>query len=116
MALNDIARRIHNASPRPVRLTLDDGTTGVFHLHSTEFFQEAFQGEGTREGDDATYRFVTSEDTESVLVGRQAPGDGGWTSLGRVVKAERVEEGDSGSGSDSAPQSDSDSDSGSGPN
>jgi len=105
MALNDVARRIHNASPRPVRLTLEDGTTGVFHLHSTEFFQEAFQGEGAREGDDATYRFVTSEDNESVLVGRQAADEEGWTSLGRVVKVERIEDADSDSGPTSSSES-----------
>jgi len=105
MALNEIARRIHNASPRPVRLTLEDGTTDVFRLHSTEFFQAEFQGEGTREGDDATYRFVTSEDNESVLVGRQADDEEGWTSLGRVVSAERIEQRDADPGSASPSES-----------
>ena len=65
MALNEVARRIHAVSPRPVRLELDDGTAGVFRLNGTEFFQDEFNGEGSREGDDATYRFVTSEDSES---------------------------------------------------
>ncbi|MFB6154793.1 MAG: transcriptional regulator [Haloferacaceae archaeon] len=90
MALNDIARRIHALSPRPVRLTIDDGTTGVFRLNGTEFFQDEFEGEGTRDGTDATYRFVTTEDNESVLVGRQRPGDEGWTIVGRVVDVERL--------------------------
>ena len=87
-ALNPIAKRIHNASPDPVRLTLDDGTAAVFHVTGAEFFQQEFQAEGTREDDDADYRFVSSEDNESVLVGRKGPTDDGWSMIGAVVDVE----------------------------
>jgi hypothetical protein len=79
---------MHNVSPDPLRLVLDDGTDGVFHLDGAEFFQETFQAEGTREGDDAVYRFVTSEDNATVLVGRRAPDADGWTTVGAVVDAD----------------------------
>jgi hypothetical protein len=79
---------MHNVAPDPLRLTLDDGTTGTFHLDGAEFFQETFQAEATREGDDAAYRFVTSENNEAVLVGRRAPDEEGWTTVGEVVEAE----------------------------
>lgn len=88
--LNPIAKRIYNVTPEPVRLTLDDGTEGVFRLSSAEFFQEEFQGEGSREDDDADYRFVTSEDNESLLVGRRGAGDDGWTMVGEVLEAARA--------------------------
>ncbi len=89
--LNPIAKRIHNVSPDPVRLSLDDGTTGVFQFNGTEFFQREFRAEGTRDGDDATYRLITSEDNSAVLVGRSGPDDDGWTMIGEVVEAERSE-------------------------
>ena len=83
---------MHNVAPDPLRLELDDGTVDTFHLDGAEFFQEAFQAEATREGDDANYRFVTSEDNESVLVGRQRPDEDGWTMVGTVVAADPVDE------------------------
>lgn len=86
--LNRIAKRLHNISPEPVRLTLDDGTKAVFELSGTQFFQQEFQGEGTRRDDDAAYRFVTSEDNQSVLVGRKAPDDEQWAIVGEVVTVE----------------------------
>ncbi|WP_101294675.1 transcriptional regulator [Halegenticoccus soli] len=89
--LNPLAKRIYNVTPEPVRLTLDDGSTGVYHLESAEFFQREFQGEGTREGDDAEYRFATTEDNERVIVGRKGPDEGGWSMVGTVVEAERAE-------------------------
>lgn len=88
--LNRIAKRIYNVSPDPVRLTLDDGTSAVFRLSSAEFFGREFQGEGTREDDDATYRFVTTETNEAVVVGRRVPGEEGWTAVGEVVEVERA--------------------------
>ena len=86
-ALNPIAKRIHNVSPDPVTLTLDDGTEAVFHVTGAEFFQEEFQAEGTRADDDAEYRFVSSEDNESVLVGRKGPADDGWSMVATVLEA-----------------------------
>jgi hypothetical protein len=89
--LNRIAKRIHNISPNPVRLTLDDGSTAVYHLSSTEWFQTEFQGEGTREDDEAEYRLTTTADESAVIVGRHAAGDDGWTMVGEVVDVERVD-------------------------
>jgi hypothetical protein len=91
-ALNRIAKRIHNISPNPLELTLDDGSTGVYRLSSTEWFQTEFQGEGTREDDDAEYRFTTTADESAVIVGRKGPDDDGWTMVGEVVEVERVDE------------------------
>ncbi|SFR55809.1 transcriptional regulator [Halogeometricum limi] len=91
--LNRVAKRIHNVSPKPVRLTLDDDTTAVYRMHSTEFFQQEFQGEGERVDEAGVeYRLVTSEDNESVLIGRKGPDDDGWTMVGEVVEAARAEE------------------------
>jgi hypothetical protein len=92
MDLDPIAKRIHNVSPRPVRLTFEDGETGVFHFSSTEFFQTDFQGEATRENDDADYRVTTTEDDEGVIVGRKGPDDDGWSLVGRIVEAETAED------------------------
>jgi hypothetical protein len=89
--LNDVAKRIHNVSPNPVRLTLADGSSGVYRMHSTEFFQQAFQAEGERTDDDAEYRLVTSADNESVLLGRKGVDEDGWTMVGEVVEAARAD-------------------------
>jgi len=89
--LNPIAKRIHNVTPDPVRLTLDDGTEGVFELSWTEFFQQEFQAEGTRRDDDAEYRLISSDDNESILVGRSGPDEEGWSMVGSVVTAEAAE-------------------------
>lgn len=88
--LNPVAKRIHNVSPDPVRLTLAGGDEAVYRFEGTEFFQQEFQGEGERvdSDEDATYRLITSEDGESVLLGRQAPGEEGWSLVGEVEAAE----------------------------
>ncbi|UHQ98597.1 transcriptional regulator (plasmid) [Natrinema zhouii] len=84
--LNPIAKRIHNVSPDPIRLTLDDGTKAVFHIFGAEFFQQEFQAEGTRvDDDDAEYRFVSSDDNETILVGRKGPEDSGWSMVGSIL-------------------------------
>lgn len=92
--LHPIAKRIHNVQPRPVRLTLDDGDSGVYEFSSTEFFQQEFRGEGERTDDDvdAEFRLITSEDNESVLLGRSGPDEDGWTVIGEIVEAERAGE------------------------
>lgn len=91
--LNAVAKRVHNVSPNPVRLTLDDGSSAVYRMHSTEFFQREFRGEGERVDEpDAEYRLVTSADYESVLLGRKGADDDGWTMVGEVVEAARAEE------------------------
>jgi hypothetical protein len=87
--LNAVAKRMYNVAPEPLRLSFDDGTTGVFELSSAEFFQQEFQAEGERvDGDGGTYRFTTDDDNEAVLVGRRT--DDGWRLVGEVVAAERV--------------------------
>ncbi|SEO66303.1 hypothetical protein SAMN04487948_10448 [Halogranum amylolyticum] len=90
--LNHTAKRIHNISPRPIRLTLDEGSTAVYRLSSTEWFQTEFQGEGTREGDDAEYRLTTTADESAVIVGRKAPEEEGWTMVGTVVDVAPADE------------------------
>jgi hypothetical protein len=88
--LNAVAKRMYNVTPDRLRLSLDDGTTGVFELSSAEFFQQTFQAEGHRiDGDAAAYRFTTDDDNAAVLAGRQTD-DGGWTLVGEVVTAERA--------------------------
>lgn len=91
--LHPIAKRIHNVQPRPVRLELDSGETGVFEFSSTEFFQREFRGEGTRVDDDvnAAFRLITSDDYERVLLGRSGPDEDGWSMLGEIVSAESTE-------------------------
>jgi hypothetical protein len=91
--LDPVAKRIYNVAPEPVRLTLDDGTAAVYHLSSAEFFQREFRAEGGREGDDADYRLVTGDDDRSVLLGRRAPDEAGWTVVGEVVAADRASDG-----------------------
>ncbi|MCU4752301.1 transcriptional regulator [Halobacteria archaeon AArc-curdl1] len=88
--LNAIAKRIHNISPDPVFLRLEDGTEAVFRMDWVEFFQQEFKAEGVCDDDDADYRFVSSADNESVLVGRQGPAESGWTAVGAVEEAKRV--------------------------
>lgn len=90
--LNTIAKRLHNISPNPVYLHLEDGTEGVFRMDWVEFFQQEFKAEGVRDGDDANYRFVSSADNESVLVGKQESGESEWTALGAITDLERVED------------------------
>lgn len=89
--LNPIAKQIHNVSPKPVRLTLDDGTEAVFRMASTEFFQQEFQAEATREDDDADYRLVSSDDNDAILIGRSGTDEDGWSMIGSVVEAEAAE-------------------------
>ena len=89
--LNPIAKRIHNVTPNPVRLTLDDGTEAVFELSWTEFFQQEFQAEGSRTDETADYRLISSEDNDSILLGRSGPDEEGWSMVGSVVDAEAAE-------------------------
>ncbi len=88
--LNPLAKRIHNVTPDPVRLELDDGTEAVFHMAWTEFFQQEFRAEGHRTDDEFEYRLISSEDNEQILVGRKAADEDGWTMYGHVVSARAV--------------------------
>ena len=90
--LNRVAKRMYNIHPNPMFLVVGDGIEGRFTLQSAEFFQTEFQAEGTRDGDDAVYRFATTDDNDAVIVGRQAPGDDGWSMVGEVESAERIDE------------------------
>jgi len=90
--LNPIAKRMHNISPDPIELTFDDGTSAVFTLSGAEFFQQEFQAEGACDDDDAEYRFISSSDNESVLVGRKGSNDSGWANVGTIVEASKVED------------------------
>ena len=91
--LHPIAKRIHNVQPDPVRLELDSGETGTFEFSSTEFFQREFRGEGVRtDADvDAAFRLITTDDYESVLLGRSGSDEDGWSMIGTVVAATPVD-------------------------
>ena len=84
--LHPLAKQIHQTSPQPVRLELSDGTSGIFHMGHTEWFQTEFQAEGTRVDDGATYRFVT--DGDALLVGRETAD--GWAAVGTVTAVSPV--------------------------
>ena len=84
--LHPLAKQIHQTSPAPLRLELSDGTSGVFRMGHTEWFQTEFQAEGSRDGDDATYRFVT--DGDALLVGRETAD--GWATVGTVTAVSPV--------------------------
>ena len=95
--LHPLAKQIHQASPAPLRLELSDGTSGVFRMGHTEWFQTEFQAEGTREGDDATYRFVTdgglAAHQQRVAVGDEPVGRetaDGWAAVGTVTAVSPV--------------------------
>lgn len=94
--LHPVAKRIHAVQPRPVRIELDSGETGVFEFTSTEFFQREFRGEGVRVDDDtdAAFRLITSEDGDRVLLGRSGPDEEGWSMVGTIVSAERAADDD----------------------
>ena len=82
--LNSVAKQIHKMCPEAVEITLEDGTKATFQISRTEFFQQEFQAEGTRVDDDAEYRFVSSKDNESILVGRKGQDESEWTMLGAI--------------------------------
>ncbi|WP_255195769.1 hypothetical protein [Halorarius litoreus] len=86
--MHTLAKRIHNITPRDVRLTFADDADVVLSMRSAEFFQEAFQAEG--ETDDGTvYRLVTDGEDDPLVAGKQV--DGGWQSVGEVVAVERAD-------------------------
>ncbi|QLH81963.1 transcriptional regulator [Halosimplex pelagicum] len=89
--LNSIAKQIHNLSPGPVEITLQDGSQAIYQISKAEFFQQEFQAEGTRENDEPRYRFVSSEDNESILIGRKEPDESTWTMVGRIQEIGAVE-------------------------
>lgn len=98
--LNAVAKRMYNVAPDRLRLSFEDGTTGVFELSSAEFFQQEFEAEGRRvdasdaDGvEDVAYRFTTNDDNTAVLAGRRTA-DGGWTLVGEVVAAKPAASGD----------------------
>lgn len=82
--MNTLAKRIHNITPDPIRVTFADETTVDLLMQSTEFFQEAFQGEGTAINSDETYRIITEgEDEETIVAGKQT--EDGWDVIGVIV-------------------------------
>ena len=87
--MHTLAKRIHNITPRDVRLTFEDGSTVVLEMRSAEFFQEAFQAEGTAP-DGTAYRLVTDGDDDPLVAGRKA--DDGWASAGIVEAVEPAED------------------------
>lgn len=86
--MHALAKRIHNVTPRDVRLTFADGSTVTLSMRSAEFFQEAFQAEGV-DGSGATYRLVTDGADDPLVAGRET--DGGWAPVGEVTAVERAD-------------------------
>ena len=87
--MHTLAKRIHNITPRDVRLTFEDGSSVVLEMHSAEFFQEAFQAEGA-DPDGTAYRLVTDGDDDPLVAGRET--DDGWATAGTVESVEAAEE------------------------
>ncbi len=83
--MHRLAKRVHNISPDPVRLTVEGGESLDVEVTSTEFFQESFQGEAT--DGETTYRMVSDGDDDPLLVARETPD--GWEVLGEVEAVER---------------------------
>ena len=83
--MHTLAKRIHNITPKDVRLTFEDGSTVVLDMRSAEFFQEAFQAEGVGP-DGTTYRLVTDGDDDPLVAGRET--DDGWATAGTVADVE----------------------------
>jgi hypothetical protein len=90
--LNRTAKRMYNVHPHSMRLVIGEDIEGTFTLESAEFFQTEFQAEGTRADDDAVYRFTTTEDNETVIVGRRGADESGWSMVGEVLSVERVDD------------------------
>ncbi len=87
--MNTLAKRIHNITPRDVRLTFEDGSTVALEMRSAEFFQEAFQAEGV--GSDGTvYRLVTDGEDDPLVAGRET--DDGWETAGIVEAVDAADE------------------------
>lgn len=87
--MHRLAKRVHNIAPRPVRLTFADEETVTLEMRSAEFFQAAFQGEGT--DDQGTVYRLVSDGAEDPLVAGKDAGDG-WTTVGEVVAVEPAPE------------------------
>ncbi|MFC7128505.1 transcriptional regulator [Haloferax chudinovii] len=92
--LNRVAKRMYNIHPNAMHLVVGEEIDGTFTLASAEFFQTEFQAEGRRAVDDAVYRFATTENNDAVVVGRQRPGEDGWTMVGEVESVERADAAD----------------------
>jgi hypothetical protein len=88
--MNTLAKRIHNITPEPVRLTFADDSTVELRMRSAEFFQEAFQAEGV-DDEGVTYRLVTDGEDDPLVAGRERA-SGGWETAGEVVDVRRVGE------------------------
>lgn len=87
--MHTLAKRVHNITPRDVLLTFEDDSTVTLSMRSAEFFQEAFQAEGTA-SDGTTYRLVTDGEDDPLVAGKET--DDGWVSAGTVVAVESVDE------------------------
>ncbi|WP_181691841.1 hypothetical protein [Natronomonas sp. LN261] len=87
--MHTLAKRIHNITPKDVRLTFEDGSTVVLEMRSAEFFQEAFQAEGS-DSEGTTYRLVTDGEDDPLVAGREA--DDGWATAGIVDDVEPAAE------------------------
>jgi hypothetical protein len=79
--MHSLAKRLYNIAPDPVQLRLADGETVTVTVESAEFFQDAFEAEGT-DDDGYVYRFVSDGPDDPLVVGRRV--DDGWKLVGEV--------------------------------
>lgn len=86
--MHTLAKRIHNITPRAVRLTFEDGSAVKLEMRSAEFFQESFQAEGVDDSGTA-YRLVTDGEDDPLVAGKET--DDGWATAGVVTGVERAE-------------------------
>lgn len=86
--MHTLAKRIHNITPKAVRLTFEDGSTVELEMRSAEFFQESFQAEGVDDSGNA-YRLVTDGEDDPLVAGKET--DDGWATAGVVTDVERAE-------------------------
>lgn len=86
--MHTLAKRIHNVTPRAVRLTFEGGSTVTLEMRSAEFFQESFQAEGVDDSG-TVYRLVTDGEDDPLVAGRET--DDGWATAGVVAEVERAE-------------------------
>lgn len=83
--MHTLAKRIHTITPKPLRLTFDDGSSTTLEMRSPEFFQESFQAEGV-DGSGTIYRLVTDDEDDPLVAGKET--DDGWVTVGEVVTVE----------------------------
>jgi hypothetical protein len=87
--MNTLAKQVHNITPDSVQLLFADGSSVSIQMRSAEFFQEAFQAEGTDE-QGVVYRLVTDGEDDPLVAGRQLE-SGEWEAVGPIAEVSRAD-------------------------